>query len=378
MNDEIRLLSIVTRMNVGGPAVQISTLMHGFKGTEVRQVLLTGKVGPDERDFLAERGQDLNFQRVPSLMRAIRPYKDLQALKSIAMQIVKIRPHVIHTHTAKAGGLGRLAAVLTGSRAKRIHTFHGHLLHGYFSPAGARRVIAIERYLARHTDRLITVGETVREDLLRAGIGKAHQYVVVPPGLSMADIPDKAAARQSLELSSSDKVVCFIGRLTPIKRIDRLLEVVEIVSREDPDVVFVIAGDGSESARVETARDRGLPIRPLGWRSDVERILAASDAMVLTSDNEGTPVSLIQAGLAGIPVVATNVGSVGNVVVDGKSGWLTSVDPEEISSKILQILKNREFAHSLGLFARANYEKRFGSETLIQAHIDLYHNVLNR
>lgn len=377
MTKSIRLLSIVTRMNVGGPAVQISTLMRGLIPTDVEQVLLTGTVGSDEEDFLASQGQDLRFIRVPSMGREVHPVKDALALRQISKFIRQFNPHIVHTHTAKAGSLGRVAAIATRSGAKRVHTFHGHLLHGYFSPNATQRVIRVERALAERTTKLIAVGEQVKTDLLREGIGQIDQYEVIPPGLQLGRLPTKVQAREGLGLDPDQLVVCFIGRLTAIKRIDRLIEVVRHTSRKIPNVRFIVAGEGNELELVHKARQEGLPVIALGWRSDVERIMAASDLMVLTSDNEGTPVSLIQAGLAGLPVVSTDVGSVRDVVQDGKSGILTSTDPLAISTAVSNMLANPQLRRQYGDFARQDYSERYGSLTLVNSHLRVYRSLLN-
>ena len=376
MTKTIRLLSIVTRMNVGGPAVQISTLMRGLLPTEVDQVLLTGTVGSDEEDFLSSQGQDLRFIHVPSMAREVHPVKDALALRQISKFIRRFNPHIIHTHTAKAGSLGRVAASLTRSRAKRVHTFHGHLLHGYFSPSATKRVIRVERALAERTTKLIAVGEQVKTDLLREGIGRPDQYKVISPGLKLGHIPGKEEARADLGLDPREPVVCFVGRLTAIKRIDRLIEVISLASQSVPDLKFVIAGEGTEFDALVKARDAGLPILALGWRSDVERIMAASDLMLLTSDNEGTPVSLIQAGLAGLPVVSTNVGSVADVVLDGRSGLLTSSEVDALTSAVVRLLNDSGMRERFGRFARQNYNERFGQEVLVDSHLEIYRDLM--
>lgn len=377
MAKTLRLLSIVTRMNVGGPAVQISTLMRGLLPTEVDQMLLTGTVGSDEEDFLALQGQDLRFIRVPSMGREVHPVRDALACRHLSKFIREFKPHIIHTHTAKAGSLGRAAAILTRSRAKRVHTFHGHLLHGYFSPSATQRVIGVERALAKRTSKLIAVGDTVKEDLLREGIGHPDQFAVIPPGLQLGNIPKRDDARADLGLGPRDRVVCFIGRLTSIKRIDRLIEVARLTSQALPDVKFVIAGEGTEFDSLVRARDAGLPLILLGWRTDVERIMAASDLMILTSDNEGTPVCLIQAGLAGLPVVSTDVGSVKDVVTHGQTGILTAADAASLATAVSDLMSDPQMRDRLGTSARQDYFQRFGSQALVARHLQVYREVMN-
>lgn len=376
MTSEIRLLSVITRMNVGGPAVQISALMRGLRETEVHQILLTGQVAKGERDYLDESTQDLRFVRVHALSREINIPSDLRALRQIVGFIRGFDPHIIHSHTAKAGALARTAAQITRSPAKRIHTFHGHVLHGYFSPGGSRAVLMAEKILARNTDILIAVGEETKSDLLMAGIGSQQKFRVVPPGVSLREIPSRREARQRLGLGQgSGPTVCFLGRLTQIKRIDRLVEVIGLTRAQVPDVEFVVAGDGDEAGVVAKAISDGLPIHHLGWTTDVEAVLGASDAMVLTSDNEGTPVSLIQAALAGLPSVATDVGSVKNVLIDGKTGLLADLDPRDISFKLAQILKNNQMRRSLGERALIDANNRFAPGQLVDAHLQIYREV---
>ena len=379
MSREIRLLSIVTRMNVGGPAMQISTLMRSFAGTRVYQILLTGNVGPDEQDYLDGEGSDLRFVRIKGLQREVRPSKDAQALVRIAHFMRGFKPDIVHTHTAKAGTLGRGAAILTRSSAKRVHTFHGHLLHGYFSEAQTRKVIRVEQALARRSDRLIAVGDQVKNDLLAVGIGREDQYRVVPPGIALKPLPTQPQARFELGLPPDAQIVSFIGRLTPIKRIDRLIEVMQQTAATNPRIHFVIAGEGSEYPELTQAiHEFQLPATALGWRDDVEHILAASDAMVLTSDNEGTPVSLIQAGLAGVPVVATDVGSVKDVVRDGDSGILTDTESSAITAALTTLLSDEQLRASMRRFALHDYQERFGSDILVRNHLSIYDELLGR
>jgi len=229
--------------------------------------------------------------------------------------------------------------------------------------------------LATRTTRLIAVGEQVKLDLLRVGIGRPEQFEVIPPGLQLGPIPSKEHARTALGLRLDQLVICFIGRLTPIKRIDRLIDVIRLTYQAVPDVKFVVAGEGTELEQFQDTRNRGLPILTLGWRSDVERILAASDIMVLTSDNERTPVSLIQAGLAGIPVVSTDVGSVSDVVRDGQSGILTSSDPMQITRALVDLITAPHIRQRIGAFAQTECAGRYGSQQLLDKHLAIYRSL---
>ena len=366
-------MRVISRMNVGGPAVQVSGLMRRLPADVFEQRLFVGQCDEDEVDFLETQAPDVEFTHVPGLGRAPRALDDGRALRSLERAIRRFRPHVVHTHTAKAGALGRVASILARTGAARVHTFHGHLLHGYFGPAATRALIATERALAASSDRLVAVGPQVRDDLLAAGIGTRDQFAVIPPGLELGVLPDWLAAREMLGLRPGGPVVAFIGRLAPIKRVDRFIEVVRRVVHDVPNVQFVAAGGGHDELLLRRAvAAEQLPVRVLGWRSDVETVLAASNLILLTSDNEGTPVSLIQAALAGVPAVAADVGSVRDVVVDGETGWLALPNGPDLASRTVHALRTTGELQRRGRLAQASAVERYGVGRLAQDHSRLY------
>ena len=367
-------MRIIARMNVGGPAVQVSGLMRHLPADAFEQRLYTGWCDADEADYLESQAPDVEAIRISGLGRAIRPGDDARALATLVREMRDFRPHIVHTHTAKAGVLGRLAARLSGVGSATVHTFHGHLLHGYFSPAKTRAVIEVERALARSSSRLVAVGEQVREDLLAARIGREDQYTIIPPGLILPPPRPREVIRAEFGLASDSPVVAFIGRLTAIKRPDRFVEAVRLVHQARPDVQFLVAGAGDQASVIEAAA-ANLPITPLGWRDDVQDVLEASDAVVLTSDNEGTPLSLIQAALAGLPVVATDVGSVHDVVLDGETGWLTEPSTDRLSSALLEMLGDTAEAQRRGREAASRAYTLYGVERLAGDHAGLYGEV---
>lgn len=349
------VVHVIARMNVGGPAALLVDLLDGLP----EQTLLTGEVEPGEADHLQLRAPGTAFLRVPGLGRSPRPGDDLRALRFLVQELRRRRPEVVHTHTAKAGALGRAAAV--AARVPSIvHTFHGHLLEGYFSPPVTRAVVQTERLLARRTDRIVAVGCRVRDDLLAAGIGRSTQYDVIPPGVRVR-AADRAQARAALGVHGP--VVSTVGRLIEVKRPDRLLAVARLL----PDVTFLVAGEGP---LLEQTRAQAPPnVRFLGWRSDVEQVHAASDVALLTSDNEGMPVTLIEAALCGTPAVATDVGSVREVV----TGEVTAKDPAALAAALRRVL-----AQDLGQAARREAEERFGVTAMLDAHRRLYDQVTRR
>jgi glycosyltransferase involved in cell wall biosynthesis len=378
-NGRIKVLQIIARMNVGGPAVIVADLMRGLDATRFDQVLITGFCDENEADYLETVATDVHATRVGGLGRSISPMADLRAFFSLVSLIRRERPDVVHTHTAKAGVLGRLATILSGSKALRIHTFHGHLLHGYFAGWKVRLVIAIEKFLATKTDVLIAVGNQVKDDLLAVEIGNRDQYRVFFPGLPTPAEIDPQVARKNLGLDAKAIYCTFVGRLTQIKRPDRLLDVAAACVARKLDLHFLIAGEGElfESSKARAEREE-LPVTFLGWRSDIDQLFAASDMAILTSDNEGIPLTLIQAAFAGIPIVATKVGSIADIVVDGETGFLTSTQAGAMASALSALVTDEELRFELGSVGKAHAERYFSLEKSLADHSSLYEVSQNR
>jgi glycosyltransferase involved in cell wall biosynthesis len=374
----IKVMRIIARMNVGGPAVQVSGLMRGLSSTDFDHRLYTGYCAEDEADYIKEQAPDVQAIQLDGLGRKVNPRADFLILFKLIKEIRTFKPDIIHTHTAKAGVIGRLASILSLYPSKRVHTFHGHLLSGYFDSLVTRLVIVIEKMLAVKTNILVSVGEKVRDELLAKKIGKFSKYRIFPPGLALNELVSHESALNILGLESDFVYISFIGRVTQIKRPDRFLDVVEIIAKQNANVKFLVAGGGDLLDEcMKSAKKRSLPVQFLGWRSDIENILSASDIVVLTSDNEGTPISLIQAGLAGKPTVSTNVGSVKEIVLDGKTGFVTELNPESLATAISSLVKDdvlrKKFGSAASLHAHANY----GVDRLVKDHSQLYKELIS-
>lgn len=369
----IRVAQVIARMNVGGPAVLIADLIRGLPRDLFTVDLATGTCGSEEEDYLLSQALDIHATRIPGFGRAVRPFDDLRALPSLKQYLKRSNPNIIHTHTAKAGVLGRQAARMGRSQARLVHTFHGHLLSGYFNPAKTSAVAAIERFLASRTDVLVSIGEQVRDDLLDRGIGTPEQFRVIPPGIAPPTTIDRETARRVLGVPEHRQVVSMIGRLTSIKRIDRFLDLAAMAKSDADCPIFLIAGGGEfEREAQDRVRTENLPVKFLGWVDDVGVVLSATDVVVLTSDNEGMPLSLIQAGMAGVAVVATNVGSVKEIVTSEVTGLLAAPDSEDLFAKLSRLLKDATLRESIGTNARAVTRSKFSLDVMIQAHAKLY------
>ncbi len=372
-NSPIKIMRIIARMNVGGPAVQVSGLMRGFNSVDFDQRLYTGFCAEDEADYLEVVATDVKAIRILGFGRHVSFTGDIKAFVALVKAVRSFKPDVIHTHTAKAGFLGRIASIVSFHQSVRVHTFHGHLLNGYFGPFKRSLIVIAERILALFTHQLLAVGDKVRQDLLDAGIGNREKFGLMPPGLEIGQLPNKKDSQELFGLSASTLQCAFIGRVTQIKRPDRFLDVVSEIKKRGIALEFFMAGDGEllESCRERVARE-DLPVKILGWQGNIERVLAAADIVLLTSDNEGTPLCLIQAGMAGLPVVTTRVGSIPEVVLDGNTGMIVSLKVEEIADALERLCRDNELALKMGAAAKEFTLSRFGVKRLVRDHEELY------
>jgi glycosyltransferase involved in cell wall biosynthesis len=352
--------------------------MRGFNSADFDHRLYTGFCAGQEADYLNLVATDVQSIRIQGLGRRVSLGGDIKAFLSLVSAIRDFKPHIIHTHTAKAGFLGRLASIFSLHPSIRVHTFHGHLLNGYFGRFNRLLVVIAEKFLAIFTHQLLAVGEKVRQDLLNARIGSKNRFGLMPPGLAIANLPSREDSRNALDLPVESLQCSFIGRVTQIKRPDRFLDVVREIKKRGVDLNFSIAGDGEllDACR-ERIRREDLPVTILGWQSDVERILSSADMIVLTSDNEGTPLSLIQAGMAGLPVITTNVGSVPEIVLDGVTGIVTGLDVQEIASALEKLVNDKVLRLKLGNAAREFTLSNFGVNRLVHDHEELYKRLLS-
>jgi glycosyltransferase involved in cell wall biosynthesis len=383
----IRITRIIARLNIGGPAVHIAGLMAGLDPCVYENHLVVGRPGRDEgdMDYLL---RDLPPPTViPELGRRISPVRDLVAVAKLVPLLRRQRPHIVETHTAKAGFVGRLAARLAGVPIV-LHVFHGHVFYGYFGPVLTGVYIGLERLMARLSDRIVALSGSQRRDIAHVyRIAPPEKVVVVPLGFELAPFVEarqahKGRLKSRLGLAADVPLVGFVGRLTEVKNPASFVEAAQCVLESVPGAHFVLVGDGELRPDVERQiADLGLSDRVLlvGWQRDMPAVYADLDALALTSLNEGTPVTVIEALAAGVPVVATAVGGVGDVVEGGRTGLLVPPsDAAALASALVSVLSEPTRGRALALAGQQDVLVRFGRDRLIADMESLYQTLVGK
>lgn len=380
-------MRIITRLNVGGPARQALLLTRALQHERgYCSELISGLETAEEGSFSPP---ETNFTRLPVLKRSLDPIAGFRTVRTLTRLMRERRPHIVHTHMANAGGFGRLAAKRAAVPVV-LHTFHGHVLRGYFPSPLNGALAAAERTLAGVTDALISVSSAVRDELLDIGIGRPSQWHVIPVGLDLQQFLDLASppeaerkhrSRHQLGLPVPGPLIGIVGRLAPIKGHAVFIEAAARIAHSLPEAAFVVAGDGELRRKLETTarKELGDRVKFLGWVDDLPALYSALDVVVLTSRNEGTPVALIEAGAAAVPVVATGVGGVPEVVKEGATGLIVPPnDPGATAAAVLTLLENPHRARSMGATARDWVRKEFSADRLIEDLAGLYAELLAR
>jgi glycosyltransferase involved in cell wall biosynthesis len=384
--DPVRVMRIIARMNIGGPAYHVSLLSGRMDRERYSTLLVHGEVGPGEASFagLAAR-EGCRVDSVTSLGPEIRPLADLRALVALIRAMRRFRPAIVHTHTAKAGALGRLAAWLSARpRPVIVHTYHGHVLDGHLGPRMTSLYRLIERRLARVSDRLIGVSQATVDDLVALDVAPSSAFKVIPLGLDLERFFRLSPGagnefRKRVGADSDDVLLTCVCRLAPIKRVDVLLRAVAQLRRDHPKVRLAIVGDGESRPSLERLADElalGDIVTFVGYMTDVTTVAAAADVAVLSSDNEGTPVSLIEAAAASVPCVATTVGGNADVVPPEAGILVPPRDPEALAAALGRIVGNPELRSEMGRHARQHVHERFRVERLLRDVEELYDELL--
>lgn len=371
-------------MNIGGPAIQAGLLTARLDPARFETLLVAGSEGPSEGNILhlGRLPSSVRPILIPELGRRVAPLDDLRALWKVIRIARAYRPDIVHTHLAKAGFVGRVAAMLSGARAV-VHTYHGSVFRGYFGRHESAIYLGIERALARITTRIVAITPGQRAELTNLLAVPPGKVVEIPLGLdldSFQNAPDRLTARERLGLPAHDPVVGIAGRLVPIKDVSTFLRAVASLTKDFPNLTALIAGDGEERVALEreaAALEIEGRCRFLGWRADLPTIFASVDVVALSSLNEGTPVSVIEAMAAGRPVVASAVGGVPYVVLHKRTGLLVRPrDPEALASAIRSVLRDPDLATSFGNEGRREALRRFAAARLVDDIERLYSDLI--
>jgi glycosyltransferase involved in cell wall biosynthesis len=390
-----RLLIIINRFVIGGQAADTIPLLYHLKDKYTIKVIY-GEKEADEIEplFLLQHYPGLDLQKLPSLKRSINPFADLISLYKIYQCIKSFKPDIVHTHGAKSGLTGRLAAKLYGHTVI-VHTFHGHLFHSYFNKFTSRIVIGIEKVLSRITNAAIALSPSQKKELVEEfKVYPSHKVFEIPlglcppPSLNSYDF----AFRNKYELNKEDVAIAIIGRIVPIKNhLDFLKIVINLIKKGIEGVKFFIIGDGNGlQDLVEILKHNNIPFALPGqatqeakviftsWISNMYEVIYELDVVVLTSSNEGTPVSLIEAQLCGKPVVAYNVGGVKDTFIDNVSGFLVEKgNLSAFADRLITLINNKELRKSMGVKGKDYSSSKFSKLTEVSSVDNLYTMLLD-
>ncbi len=379
----IRVMRIIARLNIGGPSIHVSLLAERLPKDAYETKLVVGSISEGEGD-MSYYARELGVmpEVVPQLSREISPIRDMQVLGAVRRLIRDYQPDVLHTHTAKAGFIGRLAARLEGVPVV-VHTFHGHVFKGYYSTLKSYAFVLLERLAARWADTIITLTDSLRRELVdEYHITRKGRVTVLPLGLDLepfANVEHKTGAfLREWDIPANVPVVGIVARLAPVKNIYLFLDAAKLVLQHKPDARFLIVGDGAErSALCDHAEALGImdKVTFTGWRKHTAAVYADLDVKVISSKNEGTPVTLIEALSAGCPVVATNVGGVSELLDGGAFGKL--VPPENAQAMATAIVETLDNPPDTAPAREAMLE-RYSIDRLVRDIDGLYQGLLTR
>ena len=387
--EPVKVLRVIARLNVGGPALHVAYLTAGLAGRGYETTLVAGTLARGEESMAGvSEARGVRIETLPALHREIGPLRDAQAILRLARLIRDERPTILHTHTAKAGAVGRIAALLAGTARPPIivHTFHGHVLRGYFNPLTTLAFRTLERWLARITTVLVAVSPEVRDDLVKLRVAPASKFRIVRLGIELDERTGgnedaRAETRRQLGVPPDAFIVGWVGRMTAVKRTDDVIRALRGLVDRGVDAYLCLVGDGPDRDHLERyAHELGVVKRCLfmGYQQDVAQFYGAIDALLLPSVNEGTPVSVIESLAAQRPAVATRVGGTPDVIRDGIDGFLVEVgDADALSERLAQLAADPERRAQMGADGRERVLERYAVERLVDDIDRLYRSLLD-
>ncbi len=385
---KIKVLRIINRFSIGGPSFH-AIILTKHLGADFETKLIGGIPDAGEADsFYVLNTYQVDAITIPEMQRSLNVLSDIKSYFKIKQIIKEFQPDIVHTHASKAGALGRWAAYRSGVKTI-VHTYHGHVFHSYFGKFKTAIYKFVERYLAKKSSGIIAISDSQKDELSRVfKICPAIKIQVIPLGLTLEPFTkntpeNKAHARLNLGLKPDEIAIGIVGRLAPIKDHLFFLDVIEKVLLQCKLKIKVfVVGDGVEKANVENRAldiNNRFPntIQLTSWVKDMPPIYHALDVVCLTSKNEGTPVTLIEAQSAGVPVVSTDVGGVRDVLEHGKAGFLVPKnDLNKYVESLIELIQNPELRRKMGMYGQASVPQKFTYQRLVRDVEEYYHELI--
>ena len=358
----MKVLHLITRMNTGGPAVFLDHLTHAIHPS-CESFIGYGHCESNEIDYTADHELSANLIKVEHLHKSLNPFDDVRAFFEIRKIIKTEKPKVVNTHTSKAGVLGRIAAKSVNRKIKVVHTFHGHLIYGYFARYKSLVFTVIERFLTIFTDAAVAVTIETKNSLQKLGIGRKLKWKVIHIGVPESDMdPEAFTTKQNLKL-------LWVGRFTGIKDPNYAIEVMSKLKRKDVELTMVGGGELFEEVK---AKSEGLPITFTGWMKDPFTKIKDFDLLLITSKNEGLPLVMLEAANHHRPTIARNVGGLSEFIENNKTGFLVNGDPDEMAKIIEGLIQDRSKLQSFGNNANEVLHNEYSLKKMAGEYLDFY------
>jgi len=366
----MKVLHIITRMNTGGPAVFLDHLTNAISKLDCRSVIAYGYCESNESDYSDNHNINAHLVKIDFLHRSLSPVDDIRAFFQIRKVIKQVKPDLVNTHTSKGGVLGRLATKSVNRKTPVVHTFHGHLIYGYFDRYKSFVFTIIEKFMSVFTDSAVAVTSETKKSLTQLGIGKKLNWQVIPIG-----IPVQNKTIKDLTAGNALRIL-WVGRFTDIKDPLYAISVIKaLVNQRELQIELTMVGEGELFEKVKTSA-QNLPITFTGWMVNPFENIKEFDLLMLSSKNEGLPLVMLEAANYGRATISRNVGGVGEFIKDGESGYLIAGNSSEMAEKLKQIAESKKSLKEVGLSANELLINEFSVDKMASKYLSLYSNLI--
>ena len=362
----MKVLHVITRMNTGGPAVFLDHLTNAMNDLGTQSTIAYGYCESNETDYTEEHEFNADFIRIKSLHRTLNPLDDIRAFFQIREIIKQEKPDLVNTHTSKSGVLGRIAAKSVSWNLPVVHTYLGHLIYGYFGKPKIFIFTLIEKIMSLFTSAAVAITSETKKSLLKEGVGKNLRWEVIRIGLPKKNVVIK------LNYGEQKLKILWVGRFTDIKNPNFAIETLKELEQRMPGIYELTMVGGGELYNEIMKVSKGLPVNFTGWVLDPFKNIEEFDILMMTSKNEGLPLVILEAAMYARPTISTDVGGVSEFIIDGKTGYLVGNKPNEMATKLLDLVKNKKDLFSVGQNAKDLLNEEFSSEFMASRHLDLY------